>query len=273
MEFIERGWIEPSDSEWASPAFIVAKKVKGEWRLVVDYWGLNEQTEHDSYSLPLIDSTLQKQQKKRIFTVLDLKHGFHQMPLHENSKSCTAMSTPLGPMQWKVVPVGAKNGNAAFQRMMEDLLQSVQDSADPFVDDIIIGLGTEDMTDDELIEAHEKHLRRVFGVFDKHSMVCKPTKASLFVREWILLDMWLVTGNADPCPGNWQHYATGENPKPLVNSGPSRDVAIIIRDIYECMRLSWGLSRRCYRWASSMVARGARKNWHGQRKLQKRSTS
>ena len=47
-EFIERGWIESSDSEWASPAFIVPKKEKGEWRLVVDYRGLNEQTEHDS---------------------------------------------------------------------------------------------------------------------------------------------------------------------------------------------------------------------------------
>ena len=30
-EFIERGWIEPSDSEWASPAFIAPKKEKGEW--------------------------------------------------------------------------------------------------------------------------------------------------------------------------------------------------------------------------------------------------
>ena len=93
-EFIERGWIEPSDSEWASPAFIVPKKEKGEWRLVVDYRGLNEQTEHDSYSLPLIDSILQKQQKSRIFTVLDLKHGYHQMPLHPDSNPCTAMSTP-----------------------------------------------------------------------------------------------------------------------------------------------------------------------------------
>ena len=35
-EFIERGWIEPSDSESASPAFIVPKNEKGEWRLVVD---------------------------------------------------------------------------------------------------------------------------------------------------------------------------------------------------------------------------------------------
>ena len=138
-EFIERGWIEPSDSEWAGPAFIVPRKEKGEWRLVVDYRGLNEQTEHDLYSLPLIDTILQKQQKKRIFTVLDLKHGYHQMPLHPDSRPCTATSTLLGPMQWKVVPMGAKNGNTAFQRMMKDPLGPVRDCADPFVDDIIIG--------------------------------------------------------------------------------------------------------------------------------------
>ena len=175
-EFIERGWIEPSDSEWASPAFIMPKKEKGEWRLVIDYRGLNEQTEHDSYSLPLIDTILQKQ-KKRIFTVLDLKHGYHQMPLQSDCRPRTAMSTPLGPMQWKLVPMGAENGNAAFQHMMEDLLGPVRDCADLFVDDIIIGSGTEDMTEDELIEAHEKDLRRVLSELDKHNMVCKPTKA------------------------------------------------------------------------------------------------
>ena len=98
-EFIEDGWIEPSDSESASPAFIVPKKGRGKWRSVVDYRGLNEQTKHDSYSLPLIDTVLQKQARKRIFTVLDLKHGYHQMLLHENSRRCTAMTRPLGPMQ------------------------------------------------------------------------------------------------------------------------------------------------------------------------------
>ena len=36
MEFIERGWTEHSDNESASPAFIVPKKEKGEWRLVLN---------------------------------------------------------------------------------------------------------------------------------------------------------------------------------------------------------------------------------------------
>ena len=110
------------DSEWASPAFIMLGKEKGVWRLVVDYRGSEVQTEHDSYSLPLIETSLQNQARKRMFTVLDRIHGYHQMVLHEESEACTAMSAPLGPMQWKVVPIKAKNRNAAFQRMMVDLL-------------------------------------------------------------------------------------------------------------------------------------------------------
>ena len=214
-QFIERGWIEPSDSEWASPAVIVPKKEKGEWRLVVDYRGLNEQTEHDSYSLPLIDTILQKQQKKRIFTVLDLKHGYHQMPLHPDSRPCTAMSTPLGPMQWKVVPIGAKIGNAALQRMMEDLLGPVRDCAEPLVDDTIIRSGTEDMTEDELIEAHEKDLRRVPSELDKHNMVCKPTKASLFVKEVESAGHVVGHGQRRPMPGKLASLHHWETPQTI----------------------------------------------------------
>ena len=214
-ECIERTWIEPSDSEWAIPAFMVPKKENGEWRLVVDYRGLNEQTEHDSYSLPLIDTILQKQQKKRIFTVLDLKHGYHQMPLHPDSRPCTAMSTPLGPMQWKVVPMGAKNGNAAFQRMMEDLLGPVRDCADPFVDDIIIGSTTEDMTEGKLIEAHEKDLRRVLSELDKHNMVCKPTEASLFVKEVEFAGHVVGHGQRRPMPGKLPSLHHWERPQTI----------------------------------------------------------
>ena len=160
-EFIERGCIEPLDSQWASPAFIVPKKEKGEWRLVVEHRGLNEQTEHDSYSLPFIDTILQTQARQHIFTLLHLKHGHHQMPLQEDSRACTARSTPLCPMQWKVVLMRTKKGNAVLQRMMEDLLGPVIDCADPFPDEIIIGSGTVDMSEDEFVKAHETDLRRV----------------------------------------------------------------------------------------------------------------
>ena len=236
-EFFEQGWIEPSDSEWASRAFIVPKKEKGEWRLVVDYRGLNEKTEHDSYSLPLMDTSLQKQ-------------------------------------QWKVVPMGAKNGTAPFQRMMEDPLSPVRECADPFVDDIIIGSGTEDMTEDELIEAHEKDLRRVLGELDKHNMVCEPTKASLFVRE--LEFAGHVVGHVQRrpmCLGSWRPCTTGRSPRPSANSDPSWGSAITIRAMSGCIRNYRARCTGCCRWASSMAGRGARRSLPGPLRPEMRSAA
>ena len=140
-KFIERGQLEPCHSKWASPCFVVPRKVAGQWRLVVDYRGLNAQTQHDSYTPTLIEDMLQKQHLRRISTVIDLKHGYHQMPLAEESRACTARSTPLGPLQWKVMPMSVTNGNAAFERMLENLLEPVRDCADLFVDDVIIASG------------------------------------------------------------------------------------------------------------------------------------
>ena len=147
--------------------------------------------------------------------MLDLKHGYHQMPLHPDSRPCTAMSTPLRPMQWKVVPMGAKNGNAAFQRMMEDLLGPVRDCADPFVDDIIIGSGTGNMTENELIDAHEKDLRRVLSELDKHNMVCKPTKASPFVKEVEFAGHVVGHGQRRPMPGKLASLHHWEKPQTI----------------------------------------------------------
>ena len=182
-EFRECGWLEPCTSEWASPAFVVPKKVAGEWRLAVDYRGLNEQTEFDSYTLPLIKDMLQRQHGRRLLTVIDLKHGYHQMPLAPESRACAAMSTPLGPLQWKVMPMGCGNGNASFQRTLEDILKPVADCADPFVDDIIVRPDTEGMTDEEVLAAHEADVRRVLDLLVSLQLTGSANKATIAVNE------------------------------------------------------------------------------------------
>ena len=99
--------------------------------------------------------------------------------------------------------------------MMEDLLGPVRDCADPFVDDIIIGSGTENMTEDELIEAHEKDLRRVLSELDKHNMVCKPTKASLFVKEVEFAGHVVGHGQHCPMPGKLASLHHWEKPQTI----------------------------------------------------------
>ena len=200
-DFIQRGWLEPCHSEWASPCFVVPKKVAGEWRLVVDYRGLNAQTQHDSYTLPLIEDMLQKQHRRRIFTVIDLKHGYHQMPLAEESRACTAMSTPLGPLQWKVMPMAVTNGNAAFQRMLENLLEPVRDCADPFVDDVIIASGDPSMSYEELLEAHERDVTRVLDLLVRHKLTGSSDKATIAVSEVVFAGHVVGNGQRKPIPG------------------------------------------------------------------------
>ena len=96
-EVIDRGWLEPCHSKWASPCFIVSKKGAAQWRLVLHYSRLNAQGQHDSYTLRLIEDMLQKLFRRRIFRVIELKHGYHQMPLADGSRACTATGGHLDP--------------------------------------------------------------------------------------------------------------------------------------------------------------------------------
>ena len=212
-DFIKRGWLEPCHSEWASPCFVVPKKVAGEWRLVVDYRGLNAQTQHDSYTLPLIEDMLQKQHRRRIFTVIDLKHGYHQMPLAEESRACTAMTTPLGPLQWKVMPMGVTNGNAAFQRMLENLLEPVRDCADPLVDDVIIASGDPSMSYEELLEAHERDVTRVLDLLVRPKLTGSSDKATIAVSEVVFAGHVVGNGQRKPIPGKVAAIEHWEKPK------------------------------------------------------------
>ena len=55
----------------------------------------------DSYGIPLINDILQDQVQKRVFSVLDLKHGYHQMYLAKHTRDCTTMSMPFGTYKWQ----------------------------------------------------------------------------------------------------------------------------------------------------------------------------
>ena len=176
---------------------------------------MSAQTQHDSYTLPLIEDMLQKQPGRRIFTVIDLKHGFHQMPLAEESRACTAMSTQFGPLQWKVMPMGVTNGNAAFQRMLENLLEPVRDCADSFVDDVIIASRDSSMSYEELLEAHERDVTRVLDFLVRHKLTGSSDKATIAVSEVVIAGHVVGNGQRKPIPGKVAAIEHWEKPKTI----------------------------------------------------------
>ena len=74
------------------------------------------------------------------------------------------MSTPKGPRQWKVVPMGIINGNAIYQRMMEWELDEFV-FADSYVDDVLVG--SSGATREEAIANRLRDLTQVLDKFER----------------------------------------------------------------------------------------------------------
>ena len=210
-EWVRDNKVENGRGPWSSPAFVVAKK-GGKWRGVVDFRSLNEATIRDSHPLPRIEDILVRQGRRHLFSVMDLKDAFHQVPLHHDSRPYTCTSTPRGTKQWKVVVMGLKNGVAIFQRVIEYCLEEVRDVADPYVDDIIVGTewkGSWEAT----VEAHEKDLRRVLEKLAHHKMVVDGKKCKFFVKEVEFCGHVLGNGQRRPAPGKLMALEKWEVPR------------------------------------------------------------
>jgi hypothetical protein len=215
-QLILEGKIEPGHGSWNSPSFPVPKKRPGDYRLVVDFRALNDATEVDAHPLPRIEEILQRQGRFKIWSVLDMKDGYHQVPLKEEHRDLTCMSTPRGTMRWKVLVMGLKNGNAIFQRVMEHVLRN-EDCADPYVDDVIIG-STGD-TEEELLINHEADLRRVLNTLAEHQLIADPRKAHLFMRQVEFCGHVLKEGKRTPAPGKLLSLQKWEMPKTITALG------------------------------------------------------
>ena len=96
QQLLSAGIIRRSHSPWSSNVVLVRKK-DGKLRMCVDYRQLNQRTIKDSYALPRIDEILDSLGGNKIFTVLDMKSGYHQLDIEKDHKQRTAFTVgPLG---------------------------------------------------------------------------------------------------------------------------------------------------------------------------------
>lgn len=175
IENLDKGFITPSTAPFASPV-IMAKKPGGGLRLCVDYRKLNALTTKDRYPLPLIDESLERLGRAKLFTKLDIRQGFHRIRMAPDCEDLTTFRTRYGSFKYKVMPFGLSNGPAYFQRFINSIFADCLDKfIIAFIDDILIYSENE--------EDHEEHVRIVLDRLRKNGLQAALHKCEFHVSQ------------------------------------------------------------------------------------------
>ncbi|GJU77457.1 Orf y [Tanacetum coccineum] len=177
------GAIRPSKSRHRTMAMIVnsgttidpatGREIKGKERMVFNYKSLNDNTYKDQYSLPGINTIIKRVGGAKIFSKFDLKSGFHQVAMDEESIPWTAFLVPGGLYEWLVMPFGLKNAPAVFQRKMDKCFKGTESFIAVYIDDILVFSKNE--------KEHAKHLEKMLKICEDNGLVLSPTKMKIEV--------------------------------------------------------------------------------------------
>ena len=137
-EWLKMGVIQPSNSRYNSPIFVVPKK-NGENRYVLDYRALNANSHDDRYTMRTVDECIAEIGKSgsTIFSTMDLSSGYHQMLLDKGSRAATAFTVPgKGQFEWLTTSMGLRGAVASFQRMVELTMKDIANLI-VYIDDLL----------------------------------------------------------------------------------------------------------------------------------------
>ena len=146
----------------------------GQWtdhRMAQDYRPVNKHTPSDKYGMHRPEDLFQRCEGARVFSKLDLRQGFLQIPIRQGDQAKTAYWVENKLMAYTRMPYGLKNASAKFQRVMDyEIAKAGLDScAVAFVDDVLIYSATP--------EEHIKHVAAVLDMLHACGLRAHPDKS------------------------------------------------------------------------------------------------
>jgi len=137
---------------------------------------VNEAAYKDPCPLPHIDTCLGSMNGAVWFSTLDLRSGYHAIPIKETDRDKTAFITRRGCFRYKVLPFGLTTAPSVFQRLMDIVLCGLTYvTCLVYLDDIIVY--SKDF--DSHVERLQEALERLRGA----SLKLHVKKCCLFQRK------------------------------------------------------------------------------------------
>ena len=145
QEMLDGGAIRPSQSPWCNAVVLVRKK-DGSLRFCINFRRLNARSKKDAYPLPRMQETMESMVGARHFSCMDLKSGFWQVQMDEESRQYTAFTVgSMGVYEFLHMPYRLCNVPATFQGLMQNCLGELNLTYDLiYLDDVIVYSKTEE---------------------------------------------------------------------------------------------------------------------------------
>jgi hypothetical protein len=155
---------------------VLVQKKDGTWRLCIDYWALNKIIVRNRYPIPQIDDLLDQIKGEKYFSKIDLKSGYHQVPIEPSDVWKIAYKAKEGLLKWLVMPFGLKNAPTTFMRLLDEILRPFTNSfVVVYLDDILIFSQT--------WEEHLHHIRQVLQTLRKHKLCANLEKCTFGMTQ------------------------------------------------------------------------------------------
>lgn len=192
-KLLEEGIIEPSNSPWRAQAFVVRGDLHRP-RMVIDYsQTINKFTLLDAYPLPKIEEVIARISKYKVFSTIDLKSAYHQIPIKESEKHYTAFEAGGKLYHFLRVPFGVTNGVACFQRVIDKIIQDEGlEGTFPYIDNITV-------CGDDQVE-HDTNLKKLLASVKKYNLTLNEEKCQYSSKTVKLLGYIIENKTIKPDP-------------------------------------------------------------------------
>ncbi len=134
----------------------------------------------------------------RLFSKLDLRKGYLQVPVAAEDVAKMAIITPFGLFEFTRMSFGLRNAGMTFQQLMDSVLGTLP-FAFVYLDDILVASPDP--------SSHRRHLEAVFSVLQSNGLVVNPDKCLFSCTEVDFLGHRLTARGISPLPSRVQAIA------------------------------------------------------------------
>ena len=139
---------------------------------------VNEAIIRERIPMPAVDEVLENLNGSTMFSKLDLRLGFYQLKLDENSRDITTFAIHDGLFRYKRLMFGVNSASEKYQQIFRQALSGIS-GVHNIADDLVVHGKNQ--------EEHDRNLHSVIRRLEQKNLTLTPTNP---LSEWIKLYLW-----------------------------------------------------------------------------------